>query len=72
MHFRFHLFTSDGPVVLDIPKPAYSKLTEGGASDGDAIAPMTGTITQVMVKAGDSVAAGLFFVFILVDVAIFR
>lgn len=55
---EFHLFTSDGPVVLDIPKPAYSKLTDGGASDGDAIAPMTGTITQVMVKAGDSVAAG--------------
>ena len=55
---RFHLFTADGPVVLEIPKPKYSKLTEGGASDGDAVAPMTGTITQVMVKAGDTVAAG--------------
>lgn len=54
---EFHLFTTEGPVVLGIPKSNYLKLTEG-TSEGAAIAPMTGTITQVMVKTGDSVSAG--------------
>lgn len=55
---EFHLFTNDGPVVFEIPKPKYLSLVGGGVAADDAIAPMTGTITQVMVKAGDTVAAG--------------
>jgi len=33
-------------------------LTGGGAGADDAIAPMTGTVTQVLATAGQTVAAG--------------
>lgn len=54
---EFHLFTDDGPILFEIPLPKYMALTTGTAVD-DAIAPMTGTVTQVLVTAGQEVTQG--------------
>jgi len=55
---EFYLFTESGTVAFEIPLPKYMALTGGGAGADDAIAPMTGTVTQVLVSAGQEVAAG--------------
>lgn len=44
--------------MFEIPVPKYMALTGGGAGADDAIAPMTGTVTQVLATAGQTVAAG--------------
>jgi len=56
---EFHLFSAEGgPVEFAIPVPAYMKMQQGAAGADDAIAPMTGTVTAVYAKAGETVSKG--------------
>ncbi|XP_008833619.1 methylcrotonoyl-CoA carboxylase subunit alpha, mitochondrial isoform X1 [Nannospalax galili] len=52
-----YLFSMDGSVEVNIPVPRYLSPVRSGAQGG-MIAPMTGTIEKVFVKAGDKVKAG--------------
>jgi len=52
-----HIFTDDGErIALALPEPEFLKAT-AGASAGSVITPMPCKITQVLVKAGDTVKA---------------
>uniref|UniRef100_A0A8C9WKC0 Methylcrotonoyl-CoA carboxylase subunit alpha, mitochondrial n=1 Tax=Scleropages formosus TaxID=113540 RepID=A0A8C9WKC0_SCLFO len=48
--------SSDAEVTVPVPK--YLAGVTGAAAQGGAVAPMTGTIEKVLVKAGDKVQAG--------------
>uniref|UniRef100_A0A8C2ZHV9 Methylcrotonyl-CoA carboxylase subunit n=1 Tax=Cyclopterus lumpus TaxID=8103 RepID=A0A8C2ZHV9_CYCLU len=53
-----HLFSMEGSAQVSAPVPKYLAGVSGAGSQGAAVAPMTGTIEKVMVKAGDTVAVG--------------
>ncbi|XP_056421271.1 methylcrotonoyl-CoA carboxylase subunit alpha, mitochondrial [Hyla sarda] len=55
---NIHLFSMDGSVQLGIPVPKFLSEVSTSGSQGGAVAPMTGTIEKVFVKAGDKVEAG--------------
>ncbi|XP_037591459.1 methylcrotonoyl-CoA carboxylase subunit alpha, mitochondrial-like isoform X2 [Cebus imitator] len=48
----------EGSVEIDIPVPKYLSSVGSEGTQGDPLAPMTGTIEKVFVKAGDRVKAG--------------
>ncbi|XP_051839206.1 methylcrotonoyl-CoA carboxylase subunit alpha, mitochondrial isoform X2 [Antechinus flavipes] len=53
-----YLFSAEGSAQIGIPVPKYlsAARTEGG--QGSTLAPMTGTIEKIFVKAGDKVKTG--------------
>lgn len=53
-----YLFSMDGSIQIGIPVPKYLSSVSSEGTQGSAIAPMTGTIEKVFVKAGDKVKAG--------------
>ncbi|XP_034738035.1 methylcrotonoyl-CoA carboxylase subunit alpha, mitochondrial [Etheostoma cragini] len=53
-----HLFSTEGSAEVSVPVPKYLAGVSGSGAQGGAVAPMTGTIEKVMVKAGDKVAVG--------------
>ncbi|XP_069009137.1 methylcrotonoyl-CoA carboxylase subunit alpha, mitochondrial isoform X1 [Embiotoca jacksoni] len=53
-----NLFSTEGSSQVSVPVPKYLAGVSGSAAQGGAVAPMTGTIEKVLVKAGDRVAAG--------------
>ncbi|KAG7239945.1 hypothetical protein INR49_028140 [Caranx melampygus] len=53
-----HLFSTEGSSQVSVPVPKYLAGVSGSGAQGGAVAPMTGTIEKVLVKAGDKVAAG--------------
>ncbi|XP_036926912.1 methylcrotonoyl-CoA carboxylase subunit alpha, mitochondrial isoform X2 [Sturnira hondurensis] len=53
-----YLFSVEGTVQLGIPVPAYLSSVSWQGTQGGPLAPMTGTIEKVFVKAGDKVKAG--------------
>ncbi|KAM3930231.1 methylcrotonoyl-CoA carboxylase subunit alpha, mitochondrial [Leptodactylus fuscus] len=55
---NIHLFSMDGSIQLGIPVPKFLSEVSTSGSQGGAVAPMTGTIEKVFVKAGDKVEAG--------------
>ena len=55
---EFYLFTDEGPVHFNLPVPKYVAATSGAAGADDAVAPMTGTVTQVVVTPGTEVKQG--------------
>ena len=60
----FETFSAEGgPVEFSIPVPKYLQMQSGAAGVDDAIAPMTGTVTAVYSKAGDSVSKERFYTF---------
>ncbi|XP_055717077.1 methylcrotonoyl-CoA carboxylase subunit alpha, mitochondrial-like [Salvelinus fontinalis] len=52
-----HLFSMEGSAEVSIPVPKFLAGVSTGAQGG-AVAPMTGTIEKVLVKAGDTVEMG--------------
>uniref|UniRef100_A0A8C7SAK0 Methylcrotonoyl-CoA carboxylase subunit alpha, mitochondrial n=1 Tax=Oncorhynchus mykiss TaxID=8022 RepID=A0A8C7SAK0_ONCMY len=52
-----HLFSMEGSAEVSIPVPKFLAGVSTGAQGG-AVAPMTGTIEKVLVKAGDTVQIG--------------
>ncbi|XP_008068875.2 methylcrotonoyl-CoA carboxylase subunit alpha, mitochondrial [Carlito syrichta] len=53
-----YLFSMEGNVEIDIPVPKYLSSVSSEGTQGGTLAPMTGTIEKVFVKAGDKVKAG--------------
>lgn len=53
-----YLFSMGGSIEISIPVPKYLSSVSSEGTQGGAIAPMTGTIEKVFVKAGDRVKAG--------------
>lgn len=53
-----HLFAMEGSAEVSVPVPKYLAGVSGSGAQGGAVAPMTGTIEKVFVKAGDKVEAG--------------
>ncbi|XP_010853945.1 PREDICTED: methylcrotonoyl-CoA carboxylase subunit alpha, mitochondrial isoform X1 [Bison bison bison] len=53
-----YLFSMDGSIQIGIPVPRYLSSASSGETQGGAVAPMTGTVEKVFVKAGDRVKAG--------------
>ncbi|XP_056133165.1 methylcrotonoyl-CoA carboxylase subunit alpha, mitochondrial [Lampris incognitus] len=53
-----HLFSMEGCAEVSIPVPKYLAGVSGSGAQGGAVAPMTGTIEKVLVKAGDKVDVG--------------
>uniref|UniRef100_A0A7N9AZU9 Methylcrotonoyl-CoA carboxylase subunit alpha, mitochondrial n=1 Tax=Mastacembelus armatus TaxID=205130 RepID=A0A7N9AZU9_9TELE len=53
-----HLFCTEGSSQVSVPVPKYLAGVSGSGAQGGAVAPMTGTIEKVLVKAGDKVAVG--------------
>ncbi|XP_053421231.1 methylcrotonoyl-CoA carboxylase subunit alpha, mitochondrial [Nycticebus coucang] len=53
-----YLFSMEGSVEIGIPVPKYLSSVSSEETQGGTIAPMTGTIEKVFVKAGDKVKAG--------------
>ncbi|XP_078141708.1 methylcrotonoyl-CoA carboxylase subunit alpha, mitochondrial [Centroberyx gerrardi] len=53
-----HLFSMEGSAEVSVPVPKYLAGVSGSGAQGGAVAPMTGTIEKVLVKAGDKVAVG--------------
>ncbi|XP_061739844.1 methylcrotonoyl-CoA carboxylase subunit alpha, mitochondrial isoform X1 [Nerophis ophidion] len=53
-----HLFSTEGSSEVSLPLPKYLAAVSGSAAAGGAVAPMTGTIEKVLVKAGDRVNVG--------------
>ncbi|KAK7939306.1 hypothetical protein WMY93_002632 [Mugilogobius chulae] len=53
-----HLFSMEGSAEVSVPVPKYLAGVSGSGAQGGAVAPMTGTIEKVFVKAGDKVEAG--------------
>lgn len=53
-----YLFSMDGSIQIGIPVPRYLSPVSSEGTQGGAIAPMTGTVEKVFVKAGDKVKAG--------------
>uniref|UniRef100_A0A8C7SSK6 Methylcrotonoyl-CoA carboxylase subunit alpha, mitochondrial n=1 Tax=Oncorhynchus mykiss TaxID=8022 RepID=A0A8C7SSK6_ONCMY len=52
-----HLFSMEGSAEVSVPVPKFLAGVSTGAQGG-AVAPMTGTIEKVLVKAGDTVQMG--------------
>uniref|UniRef100_A0A9J7YQG2 Methylcrotonoyl-CoA carboxylase subunit alpha, mitochondrial n=1 Tax=Cyprinus carpio carpio TaxID=630221 RepID=A0A9J7YQG2_CYPCA len=48
----------EGSAQVDVPVPKFLAGVSGSSAQGGAVAPMTGTIEKVLVKAGDSVQKG--------------
>uniref|UniRef100_H3C4J4 Methylcrotonoyl-CoA carboxylase subunit alpha, mitochondrial n=1 Tax=Tetraodon nigroviridis TaxID=99883 RepID=H3C4J4_TETNG len=53
-----HLFSTEGSAQVSVPVPKFLAAVSGAGAQGGAVAPMTGTIEKVLVKAGDRVAVG--------------
>ncbi|XP_077204405.1 methylcrotonoyl-CoA carboxylase subunit alpha, mitochondrial [Paroedura picta] len=53
-----YLFTPEGREQLGLPVPKYLSGASSAGETGGAVAPMTGTIEKVFVKAGDKVQVG--------------
>ncbi|KAM6159513.1 methylcrotonoyl-CoA carboxylase subunit alpha, mitochondrial isoform 2-T2 [Erethizon dorsatum] len=53
-----HLFSTEGSIEVGIPVPKYLSAVSSEGTQGGTVAPMTGTIEKVLVKAGDKVKAG--------------
>ncbi|XP_038957916.1 methylcrotonoyl-CoA carboxylase subunit alpha, mitochondrial isoform X1 [Rattus norvegicus] len=53
-----YLFSMEGSIEVGIPVPKYLSPVSAEGTQGGTIAPMTGTIEKVFVKAGDRVKAG--------------
>ncbi|XP_077847839.1 methylcrotonoyl-CoA carboxylase subunit alpha, mitochondrial isoform X13 [Macaca mulatta] len=53
-----YLFSKEGSIEIDIPVPKYLSSVSSEGTQGGPLAPMTGTIEKVFVKAGDKVKAG--------------
>ncbi|XP_051928704.1 methylcrotonoyl-CoA carboxylase subunit alpha, mitochondrial [Hippocampus zosterae] len=53
-----HLFSAEGGADVSVPLPKYLAAASGSGAQGGAVAPMTGTIEKVLVKAGDKVNVG--------------
>uniref|UniRef100_G1T379 Methylcrotonoyl-CoA carboxylase subunit alpha, mitochondrial n=1 Tax=Oryctolagus cuniculus TaxID=9986 RepID=G1T379_RABIT len=53
-----YLFSMEGSIKFDIPVPKYLSSLSSEGTQGATVAPMTGTIEKVFVKAGDRVKAG--------------
>uniref|UniRef100_A0A9J8CCB3 Methylcrotonoyl-CoA carboxylase subunit alpha, mitochondrial n=2 Tax=Cyprinus carpio TaxID=7962 RepID=A0A9J8CCB3_CYPCA len=53
-----HIFSMEGSAQVDVPVPKFLAGVSGSSAQGGAVAPMTGTIEKVLVKAGDSVQKG--------------
>ncbi|XP_046892809.1 methylcrotonoyl-CoA carboxylase subunit alpha, mitochondrial [Hypomesus transpacificus] len=53
-----HLFSMEGSAQVSLPVPKHLVGVSGSGAQGGALAPMTGTIEKVLVKAGDKVEAG--------------
>uniref|UniRef100_A0A7N6BLQ4 Methylcrotonoyl-CoA carboxylase subunit alpha, mitochondrial n=1 Tax=Anabas testudineus TaxID=64144 RepID=A0A7N6BLQ4_ANATE len=53
-----HLFSTEGSSQVSVPVPKYLAGVSGSGAQGGAVAPMTGTIEKVLVKAGDKVTVG--------------
>uniref|UniRef100_A0A3Q0SZ29 Methylcrotonoyl-CoA carboxylase subunit alpha, mitochondrial n=1 Tax=Amphilophus citrinellus TaxID=61819 RepID=A0A3Q0SZ29_AMPCI len=53
-----HLFSTEGSSEVSVPVPKYRAGVSGSGAQGGAVAPMTGTIEKVLVKAGDKVTVG--------------
>nr|XP_056705548.1 methylcrotonoyl-CoA carboxylase subunit alpha, mitochondrial [Euleptes europaea] len=53
-----YLFTLDGREQIGLPVPKYLSGVSAPGDPGGAVAPMTGTIEKVFVKAGDKVHSG--------------
>uniref|UniRef100_A0A667YA99 Methylcrotonoyl-CoA carboxylase subunit alpha, mitochondrial n=1 Tax=Myripristis murdjan TaxID=586833 RepID=A0A667YA99_9TELE len=53
-----HLFSMEGSAEVSLPVPKYLAGVGGSSAQGGAVAPMTGTIEKVLVKAGDKVTVG--------------
>ncbi|XP_077462528.1 methylcrotonoyl-CoA carboxylase subunit alpha, mitochondrial [Stigmatopora argus] len=53
-----HLFSTEGSADVFVPVPKYLAAVSGSGTQGGAVAPMTGTIEKVLVKAGDVVNVG--------------
>lgn len=53
-----HLFSMEGSAEVSLPVPKYLAGISVSGSQAGAVAPMTGTIEKVLVKAGDAVKKG--------------
>ncbi|XP_031430920.1 methylcrotonoyl-CoA carboxylase subunit alpha, mitochondrial [Clupea harengus] len=53
-----HLFSMEGSAEVSVPVPKHLAGISVSGSQAGAVAPMTGTIEKVLVKAGDSVKKG--------------
>ncbi|NXA31045.1 MCCA carboxylase, partial [Eudromia elegans] len=53
-----YLFTPEGSAQIGVPVPKYLSAVSSEGMQAGAIAPMTGTIEKVFVKAGDKVQTG--------------
>uniref|UniRef100_A0A2I2YCE2 Methylcrotonoyl-CoA carboxylase subunit alpha, mitochondrial n=1 Tax=Gorilla gorilla gorilla TaxID=9595 RepID=A0A2I2YCE2_GORGO len=53
-----YLFSKEGSIEIGIPVPKYLSSVSSQETQGGPLAPMTGTIEKVFVKAGDKVKAG--------------
>ncbi|XP_063023295.1 methylcrotonoyl-CoA carboxylase subunit alpha, mitochondrial [Melospiza melodia melodia] len=53
-----YLFFPEGSAQIGLPVPKYLSAVSSGAEQGGAVAPMTGTVEKVFVKAGDKVQIG--------------
>ncbi|NWW29099.1 MCCA carboxylase, partial [Falcunculus frontatus] len=52
------LFFPEGSAQIGLPVPKYLSAVSSGAEQSGAVAPMTGTVEKVFVKAGDKVQIG--------------
>ncbi|CAM4653550.1 unnamed protein product [Leuciscus chuanchicus] len=52
------LDNTEGSAQVDVPVPKFLAGVSGASAQGGAVAPMTGTIEKLLVKAGDSVQKG--------------
>ncbi|POI35978.1 hypothetical protein CIB84_000271, partial [Bambusicola thoracicus] len=53
-----HLFSPEGSAQIGLPVPKYLSAVSSAGTQGGAVAPMTGTVEKVFVKAGDKVEIG--------------
>uniref|UniRef100_A0AAQ5YN26 Methylcrotonoyl-CoA carboxylase subunit alpha, mitochondrial n=1 Tax=Amphiprion ocellaris TaxID=80972 RepID=A0AAQ5YN26_AMPOC len=53
-----HLFSTEGSSQVSVPVLKHLAGVSGSGAQGGAVAPMTGTIEKVLVKAGDKVNVG--------------
>ncbi|KAI6063090.1 Methylcrotonoyl-CoA carboxylase subunit alpha, mitochondrial [Aix galericulata] len=53
-----YLFFPEGRAQIGLPVPKYLSAVSSAGTQGGAVAPMTGTVEKVFVKAGDAVQIG--------------
>lgn len=53
-----HLFSMEGSAEVSVPLPKFLAGVSSSSAQDSAVAPMTGTIEKVLVKAGDAVQKG--------------